>query len=121
MKRFLHRLCRAWGVLAPVALHPVDPSWTDADAKNLDAFLDSQTGLRLGAVLRHRLALAAAQAITRGTGPWDAGHAAGMHTAVAVVDSLRGRAVEPAADDDRPSDTLDWLHPRTETGAPTPI
>lgn len=109
---WLRRLRRAFRVLGPVTLNPQPLPWAKEDEANLRAFLDSPTGLRLGAMLRHRLAVDAASAVANPNGKaWACGHAAGMQTAVAILDGLaEGVETDAGAEDDRPSDNLDWLN-----------
>lgn len=69
----------------------------------------------MGAVLRNRLAIVAQDALYERAGKnftWDCGHAAGMHSTVALVDSLSVVPDPEPNTDDRPSDSLDWLEPK---------
>lgn len=108
---WLRRFKRALRVLRATGFSAAALPWTKEDEANLRAFLDSKTGLRLGALLRHRLAIDASTAVARQTGnTWACGHAAGMQTAVAIIDGMaEGVETDAKPTDDRPSDNLDWL------------
>lgn len=115
MTRFLRRLRRAWSIACrpvPLPSSPT-PAWTDDDARALSFFLRSPEGLKLGRVLRDSIARECSAAMfARPDGlAWAAGHAAGMQALAAKLDALAVPAAPPAGtDDDRPSDSLDWLH-----------
>lgn len=117
---WFRRFLRALRVLRPVRHSGVNEPWTREDAQALRSFLTSPSGIRLGAALRNRLAIVAQDALYDRAGrnfAWECGHAAGMHTAVAYLDSLAAEQDPAPTADDRPSDSLDWLEPHTKTEA----
>lgn len=119
MIAFLRRFRRAWIATArPAPLVPNGTSWSPEDAQALHSFLISEHGHRFASVLRDAIAREASSAINENPGRlhWRAGHAAGMQTMVAKIDSLSASATrEEAYADDRPDDSLAWLNtaPRT--------
>ena len=114
---WLGKLHRAMAILSlrPV-LNPNPLTWRPMDAENLRGFLTSPTGIRLGARMRDAIAVDALSAVHAPTDrlAWKAGHAAGMQNAVAILDALAALPEESTGpNDDRPSDSLDWLTPPT--------
>lgn len=88
--------------------------WDDGDSENLSRFLGSETGRKLGFMMRDLICRGAIAAMdTRGGElPWQAGRVAGMRDLASFVDSLQAspRPAVNAKEDTRPSDDLDWLH-----------
>ena len=89
-------------------------TWDDGDSVNLAQFLASESGRKLGFMMRDLICRGAIAAMdTRGGDlPWQAGRVAGMRDLASFVDSLQARpqAAEKAEGDNRPSDDLNWLH-----------
>ena len=103
---------------APVVLVTEEvPEWTTVDAGHLKAFMRSETGLKLGVMLRQltvREALSAIHAEPEKL-PWMNGKAAGVMQMVQMLDRMalvqdREAAVDPKG----PTDDLSWLHDDNE-------
>jgi trans-aconitate methyltransferase len=106
---------RVWSILRSHSrLATQVPEWSEQNATALAEFLKSEAGIRLGAHLRDRLAVASLGAVQRigSDQAWHCGHAAGMHTLVAMLDSLSSVTGDTETRDDRPNDNLDWLNPK---------
>ena len=91
--------------------------WSAAEAESLRTFLRSETGLRVGTMMRALIASEQSAAMRIGDEvrlAWRCGHAAGVQSAVMALDNLArwGNPGETsrAAGDERPDDTLNWLH-----------
>lgn len=93
------------------------PEWTVVDAGRLKAFMRSETGAKLGVMLRQltvREALSAIHAEPEKL-PWRNGKAAGVVQVVQMLDQMtlvqdREAAVDPRV----PTDDLSWLNDDNE-------
>lgn len=117
--RSLLRLIRLW---RQVRLLTREASWDENDAAELRRFLASDTGRKLGLILRNlvtRGALSAVQARPHLLS-WQCGRATGFQECAGTLDQLASwpSVAQPNPQDDRPTDDLTWLNgePAIDTG-----
>lgn len=105
------RAFRAWRTARMVTKAA---GWTDDDAARLREFLKSDTGRRVGLMMRDLITRSAISAMdSRGEKlPQDAGRVAGLRDAAAWLDALASETKQARVDpsDDRPDLNLHWLH-----------
>jgi len=110
---WLRRVVRAERVLSHTPEIPLEsPRWTDEDRQRFREFLASETGQRLGAVLRGTLARKSIVATSMSPEklPGECGRVAGLQDAIALLDQLSFVDEVAVPRDDRPADDLGWLN-----------
>lgn len=113
MPRFSDIL-RALSLFRDVRMVMRRTGWTEDDATRLREFLRTDTGLRVGLMMRDLITRSAMSAMdSRGEKlPWEAGRVCGLRDAAATLDALASESKAPKQDpnDDRPTLDLHWLH-----------
>ena len=88
--------------------------WDESDATRLREFLRTDTGTKVGLMMRDlitRGAISAMDSVGEKL-PKEAGRVAGLRDLAAFLDALQREAPKPQVDptDDRPDVNLHWLH-----------
>lgn len=112
--RLLRDLWRALCLWRDARMVTSRVGWTDDDATRLREFLKSDTGRRVGLMMRDLITRTALSAMdSRGEKlPWEAGRTCGLRDLAAILDALQSETKKPQVDpkDDRPTLDLHWLH-----------
>lgn len=110
----IKRLLLAWRIASRVPSLPTEvPAWEKENAAALREFLASETGLKLGTMLRHLIVTQSMAAMGAESSRlfWQCGHASGVRWAAELLDQLGQWESEiTPGKDDRPSENLNWLH-----------